>query len=137
MKAVLKCNPYMIQKISFLKAKSTHQWVFWNFFAICLILIKERLVYELQFLIDLIFFTCLNIEISNMSVKRNIDQNNLPYLSVQANWRSNRGNVQLLMRRLKENNRKENNGKFIFLTTTISILVISGIIISFWNLFHY
>jgi len=25
MKAVLKCNPYMIQKISFLKAKSTHQ----------------------------------------------------------------------------------------------------------------
>ncbi|MBO6489535.1 MAG: hypothetical protein HVK25_02540 [Pelagibacteraceae bacterium] len=66
-----------------------------------------------------------------MSVKRNIDQNNLPYLSVQANWRSNRGNVQLLMRRLKENNRKENNGKFIFLTTTISILVISGIIISF------
>jgi hypothetical protein len=35
------------------------------------------------------------------------------------------------MRRLKENNRKENNGKFIFLTTTISILVISGIIISF------
>ena len=67
----------------------------------------------------------------NMSVKRNIDQNNLPYLSVQANWRSNRGNVQLLMRRLKENNRKENNGKFIFLTTTISILVISGIIISF------
>jgi len=82
-------------------------------------------------LIDLIFFTCLNIEISNMSVKRNIDQNNLPYLSVQANWRSNRGNVQLLMRRLKENNRKENNGKFIFLTTTISILVISGIIISF------
>jgi len=67
----------------------------------------------------------------NMSVKRNIDQNNLPYLSVQTNWRSNRGNVQLLMRRLKENNRKENNGKFIFLTTTISILVISGIIISF------
>ena len=66
-----------------------------------------------------------------MSVKRNIDQNNLPYLSVQANWRSNRGNVQLLMRRLRENNRKENNGKFIFVTTAISILVISGIIISF------
>ncbi len=66
-----------------------------------------------------------------MSEKQNIDQNVHPNLSVQANWRSNRGNVQLLMRRLKENNRKENNGKFIFLTTTISILVISGIIISF------
>jgi hypothetical protein len=98
---------------------------------IYLILIKERLVYELQFLIDLIFFTCLNIEISNMFEKKNIDQNISSYLSVQRNWSSGRGNVQLLMRRLRENNRKENNGKFIFMTTAISILVISGIIISF------
>ena len=66
-----------------------------------------------------------------MSEKKNLDQNILPLLSVQTNWRSDRGNVQSLMRRLKENKRKENNGKFIFLTTTISILVISGIIISF------
>ena len=66
-----------------------------------------------------------------MPKKRNIDQNILPYLSAQANWRSNRGDVQSLMRRLKENKRKENNGKFIFVTTTIGILVISGIIISF------
>ena len=66
-----------------------------------------------------------------MSEKKNIDQDTLPYLSVQENWRSNRGNIQLLMRRLRENNRKENNGKFIFVTTAISILVISGIIISF------
>jgi|TARA_B100002003_G_scaffold73579_1_gene68628 hypothetical protein len=66
-----------------------------------------------------------------MSEKKNIDQDTLPYLSVQENWRSNRGNIQLLMRRLRENNRKENNGKFIFVTTTIGILVISGIIISF------
>jgi hypothetical protein len=66
-----------------------------------------------------------------MSEKKNINQNILPYLSVQKNWRSNRGNTQLLMRRLKENNRKENNGKFIFVTTAISVLVISGIIISF------
>jgi len=88
-------------------------------------------VYKLQFLIDLIFFTCLNIEISNMSDKKNIDQNISPYLSVQTNWRSSRGNIYLLMRRLKEKNRKENNGKFIFVTTAISILVISGIIISF------
>jgi len=66
-----------------------------------------------------------------MREKKNIDQNILPYLGVQANWRSNRGNVQLLMRRLRESNRKENNGKIIFMTTAISILVISGIIISF------
>ena len=67
----------------------------------------------------------------NMSEKKNLDQNVLNYLSPQENWRSNRGDVQSLMRRLKENKRKENNGKFIFAATTISILVISGIIISF------
>ena len=66
-----------------------------------------------------------------MSEKENIDQNIHPYLGVQANWRSNRGNVQPLMRRLRENNRKENNGKFIFVTTAITALIISGIIISF------
>ena len=66
-----------------------------------------------------------------MSEKKNLDQNILPYLNVQANWRSNRGDVQSLMRRLKENKRKENNGKFIFVATAVSILVISGIIISF------
>ena len=66
-----------------------------------------------------------------MSEKKNLDQNILPLLSVQTNWRSDRGNVQSLMRRLKENKRKENNGKFIFVTAAISILVISGIIISF------
>ena len=68
---------------------------------------------------------------SNMSEKKNLDQNILPYLSAQANWRSNRGDVQSLMRKLKENKRKENNGNFIFVTTAIGILVISGIIISF------
>ena len=67
----------------------------------------------------------------NMSEKKNQDQNILPFLSVQANWRSNRGDVQSLMRRLKKNKRKENNGRFIFVTTAISILVISGIIFSF------
>ena len=68
---------------------------------------------------------------SNTSEKENLDQNILPYLNVQANWRSNRGDVQSLMRRLKDNERKENNGKFIFVATAVSILVISGIIISF------
>ncbi len=66
-----------------------------------------------------------------MSEKKNLDQNILPLLSVQTNWESDRGNVQSLMRRLKENKRKENNGKFIFATAAISIFVISGIIISF------
>ena len=68
---------------------------------------------------------------SNISEKENLDQNIVPYLNVQANWRSNRGDVHSLMRRLKDNKRKENNGQFIFVATTISILVISGIIISF------
>ena len=63
--------------------------------------------------------------------EKNPDQNTVPYLSAQANWRSNRGDVQSLMRRLKENERKENNGKFIFAATAISIIVIFGIIISF------
>ena len=66
-----------------------------------------------------------------MSEKKNIEQSIFPSLGVQANWRSGRGDVQSLMRRLKENKRKENNGKFIFVTTAISILIISGIIISF------
>jgi len=67
----------------------------------------------------------------NTSRKNNLEQNINPYLNAQANWRSNRGNVQSLMRRLRESKRKKNNGKFIFVTTAISILVISGIIISF------
>jgi hypothetical protein len=66
-----------------------------------------------------------------MSEKENIDQNIRPYLNMQTNWKSGKGNIQLLMRRLRENNRKENNGKFIFMTTAISVLVITGIIISF------
>ena len=67
----------------------------------------------------------------NTRRKNNLDQNINPYLNIQANWRSNRGNVQSLMKRLKESRRKENNEKFIFVATTISIIVISGIIISF------
>ena len=67
----------------------------------------------------------------NGTKEKNLDQNILSYLSAQTNWRSNRGDVQSLMRRLKENKRKEDNGKFIFVATAISILVISGIIISF------
>ena len=68
---------------------------------------------------------------SNASEKSNLDQNIDPYLNAQANWRSNRGDVNFLMKRLKKNERKKNKEQFVFLMTAISVLVISGIIISF------
>ena len=67
----------------------------------------------------------------NTSRKNNLDQNINPYLNTQANWRSNRGDVHFLMKRLKKNERKKNKEQFVFLMTAISVLVISGIIISF------
>ena len=68
---------------------------------------------------------------SNINEKSNPEQDIEPYLNSQANWRSNRGDVQSLIKRLKENKQKEDNGKFIFMATAIGVLVISGIIISF------
>ena len=85
----------------------------------------------MQFLIDLKFFTCLNTKMSNGSGKSSPDQNIDSYINSQVNWRADRGDVQFLMKRLKDNKRKENSEKFIFVATAISILVISGIIISF------
>ena len=67
----------------------------------------------------------------NTSRKSNPDQNIDSHLNSQANWRSNRGDVHLLMKRLKKNEQKENKEKLIFVGTAIIILVISGIIISF------
>ena len=67
----------------------------------------------------------------NTSRKNNLDQNINPYLNTQMNWRSNRGDVSFLMKRLKKNEKKKNNEKLIFMVTAISILVISGIIFSF------
>ena len=67
----------------------------------------------------------------NTSRKNNHDQDINPYLNAQANWRSNRGDVHFLMKRLKKNERKKNKETLIFLMTVISVLVISGIIISF------
>ena len=67
----------------------------------------------------------------NANEKSNLEQDLDPYLNAQANWRSNRGDVQSLMKRLKENKQREDNGKFIFLMTAVSVVVISGIIISF------
>ena len=86
---------------------------------------------KLQVLVDLKLFACLNTNMPNSSEKSNLDQNIDPYLNAQANWRSNRGDVKFLMKRLKKNKQKKDKEKFIFMVTAISVLVISGIIISF------
>ena len=65
------------------------------------------------------------------SRNNNLNKNNNPYLSAQLKWRSNRGDVHFLMKRLKKNEQKKNKEKLIFMVTTISVLVISGIIFSF------
>ncbi len=67
----------------------------------------------------------------NTGRKNNHDQDINPYLNSQANWRSNRGDVHFLLKRLKENQQKEDKEKLILVVTVISVFVISGIIISF------
>ena len=67
----------------------------------------------------------------NSSEKSNLDQNIDPYLNAEANWRSNRGDVNFLMKRLKKNKQRKDKEKLIFMATVIGVLVISGIIISF------
>ena len=91
----------------------------------------RKIFNRLQVLIDFKLSACLNINMPNTSRKNNLDQNINPYLNEQANWRSNRGDVHFLMKRLKKNERKKNKETLIFLMTVISVLVISGIIISF------
>ena len=68
---------------------------------------------------------------SNGSEKSNFDQNIDPYLNAQANWKSNRGDVNFLMKKLKKNKQRKDKEKLIFMATVIGVLVISGIIISF------
>ena len=67
----------------------------------------------------------------NTDRKNNLKQNITSYLNAQANWRSNRGDVHFLMKKLKDNEQKKNKEKIMFVVTAISVLVISGIIISF------
>ena len=67
----------------------------------------------------------------NTSKRSNLNQNINPYLNSQVNWRSNRGDVNFLMKILKKNEQKKNKEKLIFMVTAISVLVISGIIFSF------
>ena len=91
----------------------------------------RKIFNRIQVLIDFKLSTCLNINMPNTSKKNNLSQNINPYLNKLANWRSNRGNVHLLMKKLKKNEKKENKEKLIFVVTAISVLVISGVIISF------
>ena len=67
----------------------------------------------------------------NTSRRSNLNRNINSYLNSQVNWRSNRGDVNFLMKRLKKNEQKKNKEKLIFMVTAISVLVISGIIFSF------
>ena len=91
----------------------------------------RKIFNRLQVLIDFKLSACLNISMPNTSRKSNLNQNINPYLNTQANWRSNRGDVHFLMKRLKDNEQKKNKEKIMFVVTAISVLVISGIIISF------
>ena len=85
----------------------------------------------MQVLVDFKFSACLNINMPNTSRRSNLNRNINLYLNSQANWRSNRGDVNFLMKRLKKNEQKKNKEKLIFMVTAISVLVISGIIFSF------
>ena len=67
----------------------------------------------------------------NTRRRSNLNRNINLYLNSQANWKSNRGDVNFLKKRLKENEQKENKKKLVLVVTAISVLVISGIIISF------
>ena len=82
-------------------------------------------------MIDFKFSACLNINMPNTSRRSNLNRNIDLYLNSKVNWRSNRGDVNFLMKRLKKNEQKKNKEKIIFMTTAISALVISGIIFSF------
>ena len=82
-------------------------------------------------MVDFQLTACLNINMPNASRRHNLKDNINPYLNTLTNWKANRGDVRLLMKRLKKYEKKEKKEKFIFVVTTISVLVISGIIISF------
>ena len=91
----------------------------------------RKIFNRLQVLIDFKFSACLNINMPNTSRRNNLNRNINPYLNTLANWRSNRGDVHFLLKRLKENQQKEDKEKLILVVTVISVFVISGIIISF------
>ena len=67
----------------------------------------------------------------NTRRKMNLNLNVDPYLKAQAHWRSNRGDVHFLIKRLKRKEQKVKKEKLIYVTAAISFLIVSGIIISF------
>ena len=91
----------------------------------------RKIFNRLQVLIDFKLSACLNINMPNTSRRSNLNRNINLYLNSKVNWRSNRGDVNFLMKRLKKNEQKKNKEKLIFMVTAISVLVISGIIFSF------
>ena len=82
-------------------------------------------------MIDFIVSVCLNINMINTSRENNLGKNIAPHPRTVETWSSGRADVRSLIKKLKDNEQKENKGKLIFVMTTISVLVIVGTIISF------
>ena len=68
----------------------------------------------------------------NLNRRSNVVQNFSPYLKKKKTvFKSGNGYFNYFLKRLKKKEYKENREKFIFLVTIISVLFISGIIVSF------
>jgi hypothetical protein len=53
-----------------------------------------------------------------------------PYMDVSSEFRRKSVNLNTLMRKVKEDQKKDKKNNLIFVTTALAILAISGIIIS-------
>jgi len=67
----------------------------------------------------------------NASRKSNYDQSVSFGSNVHRKWKPFKGDINSLKRRLKESQKKEIKGKFIFTTVLVTGILVSGIIISF------
>ena len=92
---------------------------------------QKKFLNRLQVLVDFKLFACLNINMPNSNRINNHTQNINPNLNVKVNLGSKRENIHSLMKRLKQKEQKKIKENIIFMFTAISVLVISGIIISF------
>ena len=63
--------------------------------------------------------------------KSDLTQNINPYFNARMGMKFKSVDINSLMKRLRKGEKKVNNEKFIFMMTAISVLIISGIIISF------
>ena len=82
-------------------------------------------------MIDFKFFACFNNKMINQNRRGKLVQNFYPYLNTGTNFKSSSRYYNYLLKKLKKKEHKENKEKFIFFMGVISVLVISGIIISF------